>query len=79
MFSCGFCKIFKNSFFTEHLRVAPALNKQARFYHGNKTLMMEWVKDAFFPLLINRSLGYDDINFNVLKNIVSVVAVYVNL
>ena len=41
-----------------------------------KQLSMNELKDAFFSLKINKSPGYDDISFNVLKN---VLAVYVNL
>ena len=41
-----------------------------------KQLSMNELKDAFFSLKINKSPGYDDIGFNVLRKC---LAVYVNL
>ena len=41
-----------------------------------KQLLINELKNAFFSLKINKNPGYDDISFNVLKN---VLAVYVSL
>ena len=41
-----------------------------------KQLLINVLKNAFFSLKINKNPGYDDISFNVLKN---VLAVYVSL
>ena len=36
--------------------------------HNRKTLNRFFLEDAFFSLKINKSSGYDDINFNVIKH-----------
>ena len=58
-----------NAFFT-NIGSKSYINKPEPIME-TKQLSMNELKDAFFSLKINKSLGYDDISFNVLKNCLS--------
>ena len=52
MFSCEFCEIFKNSFFTEHFQATTSVHflffSQAAFYRLEAVVQQLFCKKGFF-------------------------------
>ena len=42
LFSCGFCEIFKNTFFREHLRITAS---------GRRKALMKYLREISMPLI----------------------------
>ena len=57
MFSCEFCEISKNTFFTEHLATASAFLKAIILKTFNDIVL------AFLPVEIKANILYVNINF----------------
>ena len=58
MLSCQFCKIFKNSFFTECLRATASVRKSKILIFGSRTIasVEKWRPNLILALTLNQTL-----------------------